>query len=43
MYADYLVEVTTRGDVVWEWRSWEHLDEAARSRPAATADGQTYK
>jgi outer membrane protein assembly factor BamB len=26
MYADYLVEVTTRGEVVWEWRSWEHLD-----------------
>ena len=26
MYADYLVEMTTRGDVVWEWRSWEHLD-----------------
>ena len=26
MYADYLVEMTTRGEVVWEWRSWEHLD-----------------
>ena len=26
IYADYLVEVTTRGEVVWEWRSWEHLD-----------------
>jgi len=26
MYADYLVEMTTGGDVVWEWRSWEHLD-----------------
>ena len=26
MYADYLVEVTTRGEAVWEWRSWEHLD-----------------
>jgi hypothetical protein len=26
IYADYLVEMTTRGDVVWEWRSWEHLD-----------------
>jgi len=26
IYADYLVEVTTRGEVVWEWKSWDHLD-----------------
>jgi hypothetical protein len=26
MYADYLVEMTTNGRAVWEWRSWEHLD-----------------
>jgi outer membrane protein assembly factor BamB len=26
IYADYLLEMTTRGDIVWEWRSWEHLD-----------------
>jgi hypothetical protein len=26
MYADYLVEMTTNGQVVWEWRSWEYLD-----------------
>ena len=26
MYADYLVEMTTEGLAVWEWRSWEHLD-----------------
>ena len=26
IYADYLLEVTTRGEIVWEWRSWEHLD-----------------
>ena len=26
MYGDYLVEATTEGEVVWEWRSWEHLD-----------------
>lgn len=26
IYADYLLEVTTGGAVVWEWRSWEHLD-----------------
>jgi Arylsulfotransferase (ASST) len=24
IYADYLVEMTTDGDVLWEWRSWEH-------------------
>jgi hypothetical protein len=28
MYADYLVEMTTAGDPVWEWRSVEHLDPA---------------
>lgn len=28
IYADYLVEVTISGEVVWEWRSWEHLDPA---------------
>lgn len=26
IYADYLLEVTTGGETVWEWRSWEHLD-----------------
>ena len=26
MYADYLVEMTTDGKSVWEWRTWEHLD-----------------
>jgi hypothetical protein len=26
MYADYLVEMTTDGKRVWEWRTWEHLD-----------------
>ena len=26
IYADYLVEMTTSGDTVWEWRSWEYLD-----------------
>lgn len=28
VYADTLVELTTAGAVVWEWRSWEHLDPA---------------
>ncbi len=26
MDGDYLVEMTTDGKIVWEWRSWEHLD-----------------
>jgi len=26
MDAPYLVEMTTGGKIVWEWRSWEHLD-----------------
>ena len=29
IYADYLVEMTTSGEVVWEWRSWEYLEPAA--------------
>jgi hypothetical protein len=29
MFGDYLVEMTTKGETVWEWRSWEHLDPAA--------------
>ena len=29
MYGDYLVEMTTDGRVVWEWRSWEYLDPEA--------------
>jgi outer membrane protein assembly factor BamB len=26
MYGDYLVEMTTDGRTVWEYRTWEHLD-----------------
>ncbi len=26
MYGDYLVEITTDGRIVWEYRTWEHLD-----------------
>ena len=26
MWGDFLAEVTTAGKVVWEWRTWEHLD-----------------
>jgi len=26
IWGDFIVETTTDGQVVWEWRSWEHLD-----------------
>jgi len=26
MYADYLVEMTISGNLVWEWHAWENLD-----------------
>lgn len=26
IYGDYLIELTTSGKQVWEWKSWEHLD-----------------
>jgi len=26
MDAPYLVEMSIKGQIVWEWRSWEHLD-----------------
>jgi hypothetical protein len=29
MNGDYLVEMTTDGKIVWQWRAWEHLDPAA--------------
>lgn len=28
MWGDRIVECTTGGQVVWEWRTWEHLDPA---------------
>ena len=28
IHADYLVELTTDGRTVWEWRTWEHLNPA---------------
>jgi hypothetical protein len=28
MNGDYLVEMTTDGKVVWEWRAWEHMEPA---------------
>ena len=38
MWADYLVEMTTDGKVVWEWRTWEHLDPAKESLTAVQDD-----
>jgi hypothetical protein len=29
IYADYLVEMTIKGETVWEWRSWEHMEPEA--------------
>jgi hypothetical protein len=26
MYSDYIVEMTPKGETVWEWRTWDHLD-----------------
>jgi hypothetical protein len=26
MHSDYLVEMTPAGKILWEWRTWEHLD-----------------
>ena len=37
MYADYLVEMTTAGRVVWQWHAWEHLD-PERDRITAIQD-----
>ncbi|HTK29324.1 MAG TPA: aryl-sulfate sulfotransferase [Vicinamibacterales bacterium] len=31
IWGDLVVELTTRGDVVWEWRTWEHLDPGAET------------
>ena len=35
IYADYLLELTVAGEIVWEWRSWEH---AAQGFPDHIAD-----
>ena len=39
IYADYLLEMTTAGQVVWEWRSWEHL--APETHPITLQDRRT--
>jgi hypothetical protein len=44
MYSDYLVEMTTTGDKVWEWRVWDHLDPATHpiTSPADTRAEWTH-
>src|SRR5256714_15255500 len=29
IYADYLLEMTISGEIVWEWCSWEHMEPEA--------------
>jgi hypothetical protein len=38
MYADYLIEMTTAGQPVWEWRTWEHLDPATHAYTQPSTD-----
>ena len=42
MDAPYLVEMTTDGRVVWEWRSWEHLDPEADRMTAGQDDRDVW-
>lgn len=42
MWSDFLVEVTTGGKVVWEWRAWEHLDPEKDGITAAQDDRQEW-
>jgi hypothetical protein len=42
MDAPYLVEMTIKGQVVWEWRSWEHLDPGQDAITAAQDDRDVW-
>ncbi len=42
MDAPYLVEMTTDGKIVWEWRSWEHLDPIKDSITAVQDDRDVW-
>jgi arylsulfotransferase ASST len=43
MYADYLVEMTTGGETVWEWHSYGHMDpEADRITPQDRREEWTH-
>jgi hypothetical protein len=41
MYADYLSEMTPAGQIVWEWRTWEHLDPGKTASPKFRRFGRT--
>lgn len=42
MDAPYLVEMTTDGRIVWEWRSWEYLDPAVDRITAVQDDRDVW-
>jgi hypothetical protein len=42
MDVPYLVEMTTDGQIVWEWRSWEHLDPVADAITAVQDDRDVW-
>jgi len=42
MDAPYLVEMTTAGNVVWQWHSWDHLDPAEHPMTAVQDDRDVW-
>ena len=42
MLGDYLVEMTTTGTIVWEWRTWDHLDPAKDGITAVQDDRNAW-
>lgn len=42
MWGDFIVEATTDGKVVWEWKAWEHLDPDADRLTAVQDDRQEW-
>jgi hypothetical protein len=42
MDAPYLVEMTTEGNVVWQWHSWDHLDPTEHPMTAVQDDRDVW-
>jgi len=42
MDAPYLVEMTTKGETIWEWRSWEHFDPETEVMTAVQDDRDVW-